>query len=73
MASSNPLPAQFVTRVRLITISFPPHEYPGLGFESERGDSSGSRRAASIAAAGKETLAGAAELRAEGDQQPSEG
>ena len=73
MASSNPHPAQFVTRVRLITISFPRHECPGLGFELERGDSSGSRRAASIATAGKETLAGAAEFRAEGDQKPTEG
>ena len=73
MASSNSHPAQFVTRVRLITIGFPPHECSGLGFESERGDSSGSRRAASIAAAGKETLTGAAEFRAEGDQKPPEG
>jgi hypothetical protein len=73
MASSNPHPAQFVTRVRLITISFPPHECPGLGFESERGDSSGSRRAASIAAAGEEALPGTAEFRAEGDQKPPEG
>jgi hypothetical protein len=37
------------------------------------GDSDGRRRGASIATAGGEAFPGAAELRAEGDQQPSEG